>query len=245
MLGSFPLRIRSFGWADTVWLGVHGLLRRVSRGSARLSKYYFVAQPVDSVATTHAPRTRVRMYVANGLDDIVRQAPLGEDALRRRFARGSRCVVAERDGTLAGFIWLSLGSHHEETVRCWYRWAPLAAAAWDFDVFIAPDQRMGRLFGRLWGRAHTLLAAEGVRWTLSYIDAFNPGSLAAHRRLGARVVARGWFLVVGRWQLTVATVAPHVHLSRQAGVEPTLCFDLARLVPDVHLRSVSSNKSMG
>lgn len=232
MLRSLPLRFRSLGWADTIWLGVHGLLRRLSRGSARLSKYYFVAQPVASVAATHAPRTGVRMYVADVLDDIVRQAPLAEDALRQRFARGSRCIVAERDGTLAGFIWLSLGSHLEEAVRCRYRWAPVAAAAWDYNVFIAPDQRMGRLFGRLWARAHALLAAEDVRWTLSYIDAFNPGSLAAHRRLGARVVARGWFLVVGRWQVTVATVAPYVHLSRRVGIEPTLYFDLARLVPD-------------
>lgn len=231
MLGRLPLRIRSFGWADTAWLGVHGLLRRLSRGSARLSKYYFVAQPVAAAAPP-PPRGAVRMYVADAVDDVVRQAPLAEAALHERFARGSRCVVAAREGRLAGFIWLSPGPHHEEAVRCRYRWAPPAAAAWDYDVFIAPDERMGRLFGRLWARAHALLAAEDIRWTLSYIDAFNPGSLAAHRRLGARVVARGWFLVVGRWQLTVATVAPFVHLSRPGGAGPTLGFDLDRLVPD-------------
>lgn len=231
MLGGLPLRIRTFGWADTAWLGVRALLRRVSRGSVRLSKYYFVAQPVAREAALPAHRSGVHLYVADTLDDVVAQAPLGEAALRERFARGSRCIVAARGGTLAGFIWLAPTPYHEEAVRCRYRWSPAAAAAWDYDVYIAPHERMGRLFGRLWARAHVLLAAQGVRWTLSYIDAFNPGSLAAHRRLGARVVARGWFLVAGGWQLSVATVAPYVHLSRPHGAGPMLCFDLVRLVP--------------
>jgi len=224
-------RIRSLGWFDTLWLVAHHLLRRVSCGSARLSKYYFVAQPVATGALEGSRGAATRLYVAGAPDDIVCQSSLTTQALERRFAQRSRCVVAERDGRLAGFLWLCPARYSEEAVRCHYRWNPVSAAEWDYDVFIAPSHRMGRLFGRLWAHAQALLAAEGVRWTLSYIDAFNPASLAAHRRLGARELARGWFLVAGRWQFTVATVAPYWHLSRRESDAPTLRFDLTRLEP--------------
>jgi hypothetical protein len=229
--GSLRRKIQSLGWADTFWLGVDQLLRRITLGSARLSKYYFVAQPVAAGAIEKPPGTGMRLYVADTLDDIVRQAPLAAPALQQRFAQRSRCVVAESDGTLAGFIWLCPDRYREEKVRCHYRWVPAASAEWDYDVFIAPRHRMGRLFGRLWERAHALLASQGVRWTLSYIDAFNPGSLAAHRSLGARDLARGWFLVLGRRQVTFATVAPYVHLSMHEHHVPLLLFDLTRLEP--------------
>lgn len=91
-------------------------------------------------------------------------------------------MVAERSGQLAGFISLCPDSYREGELRCIYRWSPAAQVLWDYDVSIAPQFRMGRLFSRLWQHAHTLLASENVRWTLSRIDAFNAGSLAAHRK---------------------------------------------------------------
>lgn len=107
----------------------------------------------------------------------------------------------------------------------------MAQVLWDYDVFIAPPLRMGRLFSRLWEHAHTLLATENVRWTLSRIDAFNAGSRAAHRKLGALDVARGWFVVIGSAQIMVSSARPHWHLSLREADVPQLHFYLSQLRP--------------
>jgi hypothetical protein len=229
MLNRVRDKLRSLGWADTLWFIVDSMLRRASFGSAKLIKYYFVAQPVAPGTTSGRGSSSMRLYVAHDCDDVIRQAPRPSRTLLSRFEQHSRCVVAERDGQLAGFVWLCPGRYREDEVRCVYRWDPAPVAVWDFDVFIAPPFRMGRLFARLWERAHQLLAAENVLWTLSRIDAFNAGSLAAHRRLGARDVARGWFLVVGRLQIMVASAAPFCHVSLRDTDAPELRFDLAKL----------------
>ena len=153
-------KIRTLGWADTLWFIVDTLLRRMSFGLARLVKYYFVAQPVATPTIQTSRRGAVRMYVTDVVDDIVRQAPRPEQILQRRLAQQARCVVAERDGALAGFIWRRPDRYREDTLRCEYRWAPTPSAMWDFDVFIAPSHRMGLLFARLWARTHALLAEE-------------------------------------------------------------------------------------
>lgn len=237
-------KLRSLGWADTSWFIADSLLRRMSFGSARLIKYYFVAQPVSHTAPS-APRTAsgTLISVTDHLTEVVRQAERPERTLQERFTQRARCVVAERDGELAGFIWLCPEHYREDEVRCVYRWIPVREARWDFDVFVAPPFRMGRLFARLWGRAHALLAAENVKWTLSRINAFNAGSLAAHRKLGAVQMATGWFLVIGRLQLTFTSLAPYWHVSLRDSDAPELCFDLSTLSePGTHT-SVSGSES--
>ena len=229
MLERLKRKIRSFGWPDTCWFVADTFLRRVSFGSARLVKYYFVAQPVAERADEHSRSGSMQIYVTETLDDVICQAPRPVQTMQKRFDQRSRCVVAERDGVFAGFIWLCPEQYREDTVRCDYRWTPPRSAVWDFDVFVAPPFRMGRLFQRLWAHTHGLLAAENVRWTLSRIDALNPGSLAAHRKLGARDVARGWFLIAGQFQITVASAAPYLHVSLRDGDAPQICFDLSRL----------------
>lgn len=223
-------KLRTLGWADTLWFTTDRVLGRMSFGSARFIKYYVIAQPVAEVAPSPVRKPGdMQLYVGCCLDDTIRQAARPIQALEDRFAQGSRCVVAERSGTFAGFIWLCPDTYREDTLRCVYRWAPAEAAVWDFDVFVAPPFRMGRLFARLWERAHSLLAAENVRWTLSRIDAFNAGSLAAHRKLGAREIARAWFLIVGACQLTLCTVAPRWHFSFREADAPQITFDLSQL----------------
>ena len=90
---------------------------------------------------------------------------------------------------------------------------PQGRAAWDFDVMVMPEYRMGRLFSYLWGRANAELRAGGVEHTMSRISAFNAASLAAHQRLGARVVGSASFLCVGRWQLMRTSLSPRWHFS--------------------------------
>ncbi|MCW5662467.1 MAG: GNAT family N-acetyltransferase [Piscinibacter sp.] len=230
MWRKFAEKRRALGTADTLWFVIDAVLRRLSRGAAKAVKYYLVAQPVDAGGAVTA-RGSIRLYVAEGVDDVMRQAPRPEATLQSRFAQHSRCVVAERGGELAGFIWWCPQSYREDTVRCDYHWYPAERARWDYDVYVAPPFRMGRLFSRLWQQAHQHLGDERVDWTLSRIDAFNAGSLAAHRKLGAREIGRAWFIVAGRLQLMVATAAPYVHLSLGQRSVPALRLNISDLPP--------------
>lgn len=227
---------RTLGGIDTVWFIVDTMLRRGSGGAAQFVKYYIVAQPVDAAATAAATGT-TRIYLGERVDDIMRQAPRPEATLQSRFAQRSRCVVAERDGELAGFIWWCPQPYREDTVRCDYHWSPPDRARWDYDVYVAPPFRMGRLFVRLWQNAHAALHAEQVQWTLSRIDAFNAGSLAAHRRLGAREIGRVCFLVLGPCQIMFASSAPYVHVSLGRHRVPALRLDISGLTSGPAARS--------
>src|SRR5690606_27821891 len=97
--------------------------------------------------------------------------------------------------------------------RCDFRLEPAELAAWDFDIYVAPEHRMGRTFARLWEGANSYLRARGVEWSMSRISAYNAGSFKSHARLGARVVGRASFLFLGPLQLAWMSVPPYAHLS--------------------------------
>lgn len=230
MLNRLRSTVKSLGWPNGLTYILAVLISRLTRGNARLIKYYFVAQPVPPTAPTLAAASgNTRFYQAEMPDAAISQAARPESVIRERFAQGAKCIVAERDGELAGCIWLCPQRYREDEVRCLYTWTPAGCAVWDFDVYITSRWRMSRLFARLWERAHAQLRTEGMRWTLSRIDAFNAGSLAAHSKLGARILGRGWFLVVGHMQLSVLSMAPFIHLALRRDRAPRVCFDLTRL----------------
>lgn len=230
MLNRLRSTVRSLGWSDTLTYIFAVLIARLTRHHGRLLKYYFVAQPV-SAARPAVPGASgpTHFYRTDAPDAVIGQASRPASVIRQRFEQHAHCIVAERDGELAGCIWLCPQQYREDEVRAVYCWTPAAWAMWDFDVYIAPRWRLSRLFARLWECAHGELRAEGVRWTLSRIDAFNAGSLAAHRKLGAQTLARGWFLVLGRMQFSILSVAPFVHLTCRTDGGPRLSFDLAHL----------------
>jgi L-amino acid N-acyltransferase YncA len=185
---------------------------------------------VSAAATAAAASGRLRIDLATCPAEIDGAVPRTREVIEQRFARQAQCIVARRDGEFAGFIWWCPQQYVEDEVRCVYRWRPTALAAWDYDVYVAPEFRMGRLFTRLWEGAHRRLHEQGVRWTLSRIDAFNAASLAAHRRLGARELGQALFVVAGPWQLARFSVPPRWHFSTRADDCPGLEFDLAPLL---------------
>jgi hypothetical protein len=114
------------------------------------------------------------------------------------------------------------GPYDEDEVRARFVPVPAGQACWDFDVTILPDFRMSRLFGLLWTRASEELSSTGIRWTVSRISAFNGGSIASHRRLGAKIVGTALFLCAGRWQLMGSTLRPKLHLSWREDQRPVM-----------------------
>ena len=132
------------------------------------------------------------------------------------------CFVAENAGNLVGFIWVRLDRYDEDEVRCAYLLDPAGGMAWDFDAYVAPEFRMSRAFVQLWESANEFLRRHRYRWTASRISAFNPASLASHRRFGALHLHTAVFLVFGPVQLTLLSLRPFVHIGATQDSRPVV-----------------------
>lgn len=201
-------------------------LEIATRGRLRLIAYRFVAQPVPrdgESAPVRAGPIALRNLHAD--DPLVAQFPRPPSVIARRFRDGAHCLAAIKGDRLVGFLWFKEREYVEDEVRCIYRFDP-QTAVWDFDVYIEPELRLGRLFARLWDFANRELRARGYRWTLSRISAFNAASLAAHQRLGARRVGSALFIVAGSVQVSFASCAPYVHIGWREDMRPVFSLDL-------------------
>lgn len=203
-------------------------MQKISGGRLGIIRYLLVAQPVPPSPgkLRSSPSAVVRRVEAD--DPIVQAFPRPVAVIQKRFADGAICFVAESAGRFAGFLWLARNAYDEDEVRCRYELAAPTLCAWDYDVYVEPEFRIGRTFARLWQAANQHLADEGVRWSISRISSFNPTSLAAHGRLGIQTQFSATFVCVGPVQITFAGVAPYLHLSFGPGRQPTFRISLPR-----------------
>lgn len=213
--------IRELGFVDACFYVVDRLSSALSGKRARLHKYHFMAQPV--AASPWLPPRRGAHFEVRRLhrgDPALRIFPRSERAFPHRFDQGAVCLAAFKSQEPIGFLWLSLGPYQEDEVRCRYVPLPQGKAAWDFDVYITPEHRSSPVFLRLWDEANHLLRSQGVGWSFSRVSAFNPLSAASHSRMGAFRIGAAVFATFGRWQLSVASLPPYLHLSRHSASVP-------------------------
>jgi hypothetical protein len=217
------MRLRDLGLANAFLYLCGQVLKRLTGARAFVQHYYLVTQPL-----TGTPRLPQRLgasitvrEIAAG-DAALAAFPRRQDVLTSRYGQGSVCLAAFRGDELAAFLWLCPHAYREDEVRCTFVPEPPGRAWWDYDVFVVPGQRNGMAFTKLWSSAIELMRSRGVAWSASRISAFVPGSLAAHRRLGAVVTGHAFFVVAYRLQLMLATVRPFVHLSVRDGSAPVL-----------------------
>ena len=186
---------------------IAALLERITGGHGQLIRWCIVAQPVPATQPALASGRQELRWLDRD-DPLVARLQRPHGVLARRFAAGDRCLSIWQDGTLAGALWLAEGRYEEDEVRCRFVFPPDC-----FDVNVEPQFRLGRSFARLWHAANEDLRSRGLRWSLSRISCFNAGSMAAHRRLGARSVGYATFIVLGalqiawlprRWPLSVS-----------------------------------------
>lgn len=215
--------IAQLGWLNAGLYGLGRLLARLSGGRCTLHKYCFVAQAIGAGSLCGGRGKQIEVRLCRHLRELPADYPRPPAVLRQRYAQGAHSLAAMRGGQLVGFLWLLPGAYQEDEVRARYTLA--GPAAWDFDVWVRPEERLGPTFARLWDEANDWLRARAVRWSCSRISAFNAGSLRAHARVGARQLGSATFLRCGRWQWTLATLAPYVHLSRHAAAFPQFSFD--------------------
>lgn len=193
----------------------------VSKGYLRLYKYYLIAQPVTKTALLSPGRgKKIEVRLIHENDKITGQFPRPAAAIRSRFEQGAKCLAAFKEQQFIGFLWLLLGSYQEDEVRARYIPLPAGRAAWDFDVYVAPEFRLGFTFPRLWDQANRVLTENNILWSCSRISPYNTGSLGAHARLGTVFLGSATFFCVGRWQITFASVSPYFHLSTHSGSFP-------------------------
>ena len=194
----------------------------VSRDRARLYRYLLVAQPVS------AQNNGLRTSAASPVQEITRDDPMIADfprppeVIAQRFDTGARCFAAEVRDRFAGYLWLSFDGYDEYEVRCRYEFASPDVSAWDFDVYVVPEFRMGRTFVRLWNMANREMATRGVHWSFSRISVFNPGSMAAHRRMGMNALFTATFLCLGPLQFALIGAAPYIHIGWSAQSRPVV-----------------------
>ncbi len=196
-------------------------LSRVTGGRLRLLRYHLVAQPVIAHADIR-PSAQSTIREVHARDPLCTSFPRPKRVIAQRFADGATCLAAEHKGRFAGFIWLARDAYNEDEVRCRYELADPQTCVWDYDVYVEPDFRIGRTFSRLWHAANVHLAAQGVRWSLSRISAFNPTSQAAHKRLGIQYLGSASFLVAGSLQIALLDRRPFLHASLNATNAPVL-----------------------
>jgi len=188
-------------------------LRRGTGSRALLQHYYLVVQPTQ--IQTRLPRRLGAAYQIHTImadDPKVKDLPRPEKIIRERFEDDAACIAIYRDTALAGFIWFCTREYLEEEVNCRFLPAPPDRVAWDFDIYIEPAHRNGIAFLKLWTAGLEYLRSRNIQWSASQISAFLPQSIASHRRLGAVVVGQAFFLRLPGLQMTLASIAPFVHI---------------------------------
>lgn len=186
------------------------LLRRISKTSG-FYYYRFVAQPLAEKA--RLPLTRGKAFTFRLLhvsDPVLNRLDRPSAVIDRRFIQGAKCLVTTKNEVLVGCIWFIHGAYEEDEVRVDYLLPQDGCCVWDFDVFVVESERLGFLFAKQWDAFDALLKPQGIRYTVSRINAFNQRSVGSHRSLGAQDCGRALFLRFGSFQWMVSNQRPFV-----------------------------------
>ena len=199
------------------------MLAWLSRGACRLRGYALIAQPLGqgALVPSQARGDAVVHEVAPG-DALISNFPRSAAVNQQRWDAGAGCLAATVKGDFVGTVWIARRQYAEDEVRCLYELADPDHTVWDFDLYLAPRYRGGRLFARLWQAVDARLSAQGIQWTFSRISLLNPASLAAHRRMHAQRVGTAVFLTLGQLQLSLFSRAPFVHFGSHSTSRPAV-----------------------
>jgi hypothetical protein len=214
--------IRRIGAVNAALFVVARVLERLTRGRARIFKYYFMAQPVPRQPNASARAAGIVVEEMREGDPRLALFDRPTAELARRFAASSRCFAAWQGATLTGFLWFSERGYDEDEVRCTFRVDPADRSVWDLDVHVMPRFRLGRTFALLWDSAFTAMRARGVRWTISRVSAFNAESIRAHQRLGAQRTGWAVFFLFGSFQFTLTSLRQLKCGSLEQGAYPVI-----------------------
>ncbi len=209
-----PIRelTQSLGFGTALLYGMHRVFHGISP-KASLNSYYVVAQPIPEQPLLPGSRgASITVRFAGPGDPALELMGRPAQEIAARFAADGVCLVAEKQGQMAGFLWLLLEGYREPEDRCIFV-VDSPHAAWDLDVYVKPSLRLSPVFAKLWSEANGWLRAKGIEWTLSRISCYNERSLLSHARLGSIKLGRMTFLNLGSLQIVFSSLSPYVHFT--------------------------------
>jgi hypothetical protein len=221
LIARFHDCLRRFGPADCLLHCMARAAHVVSRGVVTIRRYYLFSQPLAAIrpgASHRGASIAVRRVAPT--DPAIARMPRPAAELAGRFAAGSECLLAEREGNMVGFLWLHFGAYEDPEAGVYFVPSPSGSTAWDFDVFVAPEHRASYAFLRLWSEAASWLRSREIAHSVSLVWYNNDSSIRSHQRLGAFVVGSGLQIRLGRWTLHVADRAPRIWLLRPGVPRP-------------------------
>lgn len=189
------------------------VLSRVSP-KFRILAYDLIVQPIPSAPVL--PPARSRNLCARELrqGDADLEKVIAPPRVREsRFAQGAVCLATYRNERLLGYVWLCFGSYREDEARCTYE-VPPGEAAFDFDLVVLPEFRMGLGFAAVWHCTTEYLRNRGVELSFSRVTHFNLISRRSHDRLGSIRIGRILILKLSGLEILISTRSPYIHLCR-------------------------------
>jgi GNAT superfamily N-acetyltransferase len=130
------------------------------------------------------------------------------ETYQRRFASGEICLVAVEDGAVVGYEWFSTKGHLVEE-RYGYPFEIPGGALYSYDAFTSESHRDRGIWRRIMAEAGAVMTREGKERILAHVEYGNPGSYAAHLRVGFRPIERYLFVSILGLRLVRRTwVAP-------------------------------------
>lgn len=201
MLKRWLAPFREFGWAaGAAYVGDRVLQRLTQRAAVRL--YDLMEQPVDSSSPLPAAHAQhVRWQRLGPGSPELELMPVPASVRQARLAQGAHGLAVYLRDKYVGYAWLAFDHHDEDEVRCRFGLEQPQRSAFDFDVYVFPQYRLGRAFAAVWHAVNAYLRERGVERTCSRISRFNVASQRAHAQLGARRVGSALFLQFGALQL--------------------------------------------
>lgn len=226
---------KEFGLAAGMLYVADRVLRSLSPRLG-LQVYELMAQAVNAASLLPPGRTRHLSFAEIPCGDpAIDSMPARPDIKALRFEQGAKCLGVYRKGELIGYIWFCFRRYDEDEVRCTYELAAPEHSAFDFDLYVLPEHRMGTAFACVWHAANEYLRERGMQATYSRMTRFNLESRKAHARLGSRRVGRAIFLQAWALEVMLASVQPYLALtwSRRVRLKlPSLPAALAPPLPD-------------
>lgn len=213
MINKIRKSLEDFGAiAGTLYIIDQALIRISSH--LRLFCYEFLIQPIPDKPLVPARFVKsLKIREIKYSDPELDLMPISSEIKELRFKQNAICLGAFQKGEFIGYFWFSFHTYEEDEVRCTYLLTPEDESAFDFDLYIFPEHRMGLAFIGVWNGACEYLRTKGVKYSYSRLTRFNLASRRAHQRLGSKCISRAVFLKLWQFEFMMATVFPYMHIS--------------------------------
>ncbi len=150
-------------------------------------------------------------------DDIEKlciEYPNKKSRFTKRLSLGDSCFVAKEGEVIAGYVWAKAPRPVFDT-NSLYRFRSQKSGVWFFDLFVKPEHRRKGLFSSLVSAVVESYPATQCQVLYSETYHTNCGSIAAHKKMGAHVVADVRYISILGLKMYLCIEPRHSHRSVQ------------------------------